>query len=64
VSLNKIKDESALPPDLRFFHKFKAIVRKQIREMVHNSTLENAYKHEKRKLEIEILRANEKNKVT
>jgi hypothetical protein len=32
--------------------------------MVHNSTLEHAYKIEKRKLEIDILRRNERNKVT
>eukprot|EP00347_Sterkiella_histriomuscorum_P021959 403332176 len=53
-----------LPPDLRFFHKFKSIIRKQIRSIINNETLENAYKYEKRKLEIDILRANEKNKVT
>ena len=53
-----------LPPDMRFFHKFKSIIRKQIRSMINNSTLEKAYKQEKRKLEIDILRTNEKNKVT
>jgi len=49
---------------MRFFHKFKSILRKQVRGMIHNETLSNAYKTEKRKLEIDILRANEKNKVT
>ena len=56
--------EELLPPDLRFFHKFKSIIRKQIRCMVNNTTLEKAHKTEKRKLEIDILRNNEKNKVT
>ena len=32
--------------------------------MVNNTTLEKAHKTEKRKLEIDILRNNEKNKVT
>ena len=53
-----------MQPDLRFFHKFKDIMRKQIRMMIHNKTLERAYKDEKRKLEIDILRDNERNKVT
>ncbi|CDW73145.1 UNKNOWN [Stylonychia lemnae] len=57
-------DFDQLPPDLRFFHKFKSIIRKQIRSIVNNTTLENAYKQEKRRLEIEILKNNEKNKVT
>lgn len=53
-----------MPRDRRFFHKFKEIIRKSVRSLVNNRMLDEASKLEKRKLEIDILRNNEKNKVT
>ena len=32
-----------MPPDLRFFHRFKKIIAKKIRQIVENTTLQKAH---------------------